>query len=115
MNYRNLNVWKKSMELLVNVYKMVRLLPAYELYALSDQIRRAAVSIPSNIAEGASRESDKDFKRFLYIARGSAAELETQCLICISIGYVKESHIEPLLEQIALLKSMLSSLIKRLK
>ena len=81
-NYQDLIVWKKSMELTEKVYKLIRFLPKEEMYALSDQMRRAVVSIPSNIAEGYERMTTAEYIRFLSIARGSKAELETQLYIC---------------------------------
>ncbi len=78
------------MDLVVETYRIVKLLPSEERYALSDQMRRAAVSIPSNIAEGNAGGSKKDYANFLSIAKGSAAELQTQCLICARLNYVKE-------------------------
>ena len=92
--YQNLIVWQKSMELTAEVYRLVKLLPKEETFSISDQMRRAAVSIPSNIAEGKNRNSSKEFKQFLSIARGSTAELETQLLICNRINYfsVKETE-----------------------
>ena len=87
-SFRELYVWQKSMELVEEVYLIVKLLPKEETYALSDQIRRAVVSIPSNIAEGHGRNSDKEFSRFLMIAQGSRAELETQLEICIRLNYL---------------------------
>lgn len=102
------------MALTFEVYRMVRKLPSHETYALSDQMRRSVVSIPSNIAEGAARESRRDFKRFLYIARGSACELETQCLICIGVGYIDREVISPILDRINEIKRMLAGLITRL-
>ncbi|MBO5720510.1 MAG: four helix bundle protein [Bacteroidales bacterium] len=83
-NYKNLLVWQKAMDLVVEIYKISKLLPKEEKYGISDQIRRSAVSVPSNIAEGQSRNSIKEFIQFLSIARGSLAELETQLLICVS-------------------------------
>ena len=114
MNYQKLEVWKKAMELTMDIYKMIHLLPKFETYALSDQMRCAVVSIPSNIAEGATRETQKEFKRFLYIAKGSACELETQCMICEGIGYIGNEIINPLLESINEIKRMLSGLIFKL-
>ena len=76
--YQDLVVWQRSMELVKEIYSLIKYLPKEELYGLSDQMRRAAVSIPSNIAEGQARYSNKDFIGFLYISRGSIAELETQ-------------------------------------
>ena len=93
-NYKDLIVWQKSMELVAEVYKLIKLLPKEELYALSSQMRRSAISIPSNIAEGKQRATSKDYSRFLSIAKGSVAELETQLLICIKLEYFTESQIE---------------------
>lgn len=92
-SFRKLVVWQKSMELVTEVYRVVRLLPKEELYALSSQMRRAAVSIPSNIAEGRARNSNKEFIQFLSIARGSFAELQTQLLICVNLQYLAEEQI----------------------
>lgn len=86
-DYRELVVWQKAMELAAETYKLVKLLPKEETYSLSDQMRRAAVSIPSNIAEGNGRVATKEYIHFLAIARGSKAELETQVLLGIQIGY----------------------------
>ena len=86
--HKELLVWQKSMLLVEEVYRLVKMLPKEETYALSDQMRRAAISIPSNIAEGNARNSPKEFQQFLYISLGSAAELETQLLICQRLGYI---------------------------
>jgi len=80
-DYKDLQVWQESMNLVEEVYKLVKLLPKEETYALSDQLRRAVVSIPSNIAEGQNRNTGKEFIQFLYISLGSASEVETQLLI----------------------------------
>lgn len=85
--YRDLIVWQKSMDLVDEIYKIVRLLPLEERFALSDQMRRSAVSIPSNIAEGYERKSKKEYTQFLSIAKSSRAELETQLYICIRQNY----------------------------
>jgi four helix bundle protein len=87
-DYKQLKVWQKAMDLTIEIYKLVKLLPREETYALSDQMRRAVVSIPSNIAEGQGRNSDKEFVNFLSIARGSLWELETQIEICERLGYI---------------------------
>ena len=92
-NYQNLIIWQKAMDLTVEIYKVVKLLPKEELFALSSQMRRSAVSVTSNIAEGAGRQSAKEFHYFLRISKGSAAELETQLLICQKIGYLTYEHI----------------------
>ncbi|MBQ6341510.1 MAG: four helix bundle protein [Anaerolineaceae bacterium] len=88
-SYKELSVWEKSMDLVVVIYKLTKSFPKEETYALCDQMRRAVVSIPSNIAEGQSRGSLNDFIRFLSIAQGSRAELETQIEICERIGYLE--------------------------
>ena len=92
-SYKDLKVWQKAMDLVVEVYRIVKLLPREETYGLSDQMRRAAVSVPSNIAEGQARNTRKDFINFLCIARGSNAELQTQCLICVRLHYIAEKEI----------------------
>ncbi|MGN0691600.1 MAG: four helix bundle protein [Oscillospiraceae bacterium] len=86
-SYHDLIVWQKSMMLVKEVYMLVKNLPREELYALSNQIRRSVVSIPSNIAEGYGRHSNKEFIRFLNFAKGSKYELETQLQICIMLDY----------------------------
>ncbi|MDO5113307.1 MAG: four helix bundle protein [Planctomycetia bacterium] len=93
-SYQELIVWQKAMDLVTEVYKLVKLLPKEELYALSDQLRRAAVSIPSNIAEGQARNSTREFVNFLSIARGSNAELHTQLMICVRLKYLTQSQIQ---------------------
>ena len=92
-DYKELQVWQKAMDLVVEIYKISKLLPKEETYGISDQIRRAAVSIPSNIAEGQSRNSAKEFIQFLSIARSSLAELETQLLICTKVNMLSEDNI----------------------
>ena len=92
-SYKELIVWQKAMDLVVEVYRLVKLLPREELYALSDQMRRSAVSIPSNIAEGHTRNSTKEYIQFLSIAKGSNAELQTQLSICSRLGYLSDEQI----------------------
>ena len=91
MDHKDLDVWKKGMELVERVYSMSRAFPDSERFGLTSQIRRAAVSIPSNIAEGAARKSDKELLQFLSIAIGSLAELETQYLIAIRLGFLEDN------------------------
>lgn len=88
-DYKQLKVWQKAMDLTMEIYRLVKFLPKEETYALSDQLRRAVVSIPSNIAEGHGRGSDKEFIKFLWIARGSLLEVETQLIICNRLGLIK--------------------------
>jgi four helix bundle protein len=111
--YENLEVWQKSIVLVTNVYQLVKSLPKEETYALSDQIRRSAVSVPSNIAEGSSRNSKKEFIQFLYISLGSLCELETQLLIAKNVGYI--SSTEKMKSEIISIKKMLNALITSIK
>ncbi len=94
LNFKDLLSWQKAMDIVANVYGLVKLFPAEERYALTDQLRRAAISIPSNIAEGQGRNSEKEFVHFLGIAIGSAAEVETQLLAAVRIGYLEECQIQ---------------------
>jgi four helix bundle protein len=89
--HRSLEVWKKSMDLVTQVYSMTASLPGAERFGLVDQMRRCAVSIPSNLAEGAARRNDKELVQFLYVAMGSASELDTQLEISRRLGYFQES------------------------
>lgn len=113
-DHKDLIVWQKSMDLLVEIYRLVKKLPKEETYALSDQMRRAAVSIPSNIAEGRGRSSEKDYLRFLFIARGSRAELETQLMACLRLNYLAEDDIEFALSLCDEVGKMLNSIIGKL-
>jgi len=92
-NYQELIVWQKAMQAAKVVYSLAKKLPKEELYSMSEQMRRAAVSIPSNIAEGQARNSTKEFLQFLAIARGSKAELETQLMLCVQIDYLADTDI----------------------
>jgi len=111
-NYKELSVWVKSVSLATDVYKSSKDFPKEELYGITSQIRRCAVSISSNIAEGAGRKSKKDFSRFLYIANGSAYELETQLIISFNLSYLNENDYENLIISITEIQKMLYSLIK---
>ena len=113
--YKELTVWQKSMDLVVCVYNLVELLPKYETYGLADQMRRAAVSIPSNIAEGQGRYSTRDYCNFLNIARGSCFELETQIQICVRLEYVKNSDVESAINLCEEVGKMLSVMIGKLR
>lgn len=91
--YKNLHIWQKSMDLVDNVYTLTKEFPKEEIYGLTNQIRRSAVSIPSNIAEGAGRNSDAQFTNFLSYSNGSTLELETQLIISNRQGYISESDL----------------------
>ena len=86
--YKDLTVWNKSIDLVKKIYKLTKIFPNEEKFGLSNQMRRASVSIPSNIAEGSSRNTNKGFKQFIYIAKGSLCELETQIIISKELNYV---------------------------
>ena len=101
------------MGLVTEVYELTHSFPGHELYGLTNQIRRSAVSIPSNIAEGAARGSKKDFLRFVFIARGSLAELETQLLISSNLNYLQDT--EPTLSHVNDIRKMLAGLAKSLE
>ena len=113
-DFRELKVWQKAMDLTVEIYSIVKLLPQEETYALSGQMRRAAVSIPSNIAEGQGRDTMKEFIRFLAVARGSLRELSTQLEIGERVGYLEQSQTLKAKELIEEIDKMLNALSKSL-
>jgi four helix bundle protein len=114
-NFRNYRVWQQAIELVVHVYDLTRQLPQTETYALSNQVQRAAVSIPSNIAEGCARTSERDFKRFVEIALGSAYEVETQLILADRLYSIGE-HAEyaPVLMQLNIVQAKLNALRNKL-
>jgi four helix bundle protein len=114
-SYRDLRVWQRAMDLVLGVYKETRCFPKDELYGLVSQMRRAAVSIPSNIAEGKGRLTDRDRAHFFCQARGSLLELETQVLIAQGLNYVYEPRAKALVELSAELGRMLNSLIHSIR
>ena len=112
-DYQKLEAWRMAMGLVEEVYKGTRSFPKEELFGLTSQIRRAAVSIPSNIAEGASRAGSKEFLQFLHIARGSASELETQLLLAEKLGCLSAS--EDQMASLTSVKRLINGLIRSLK
>lgn len=113
--YRDLVVWQKAMALVSAVYKLTAAFPSSERFGLTSQIQRAAVSIPSNIAEGQGRLATKEFRQFLGIARGSLRELETQLLISIDLAYAEAAAVNECLELADEIGRMLNALIKALE
>lgn len=110
-SFKNLIVWQKSFDLATKIYQLTNSLPKDELYGLSSQMRRCAVSIPSNVAEGNQRNNIKEYRQFIGIAKGSAAELETQLLLCQTIyGVTIEEHLSLLIE----IQKMLGALSRNL-
>ncbi len=112
-SHQDLTVYQKSMDLVVEVYKLTKNFPVEEKFGITSQIRRSAVSIPSNIAEGAARHSKKDFSRFLYISLGSLAELETQLEISVRLLFLHENS--EIKENLIYIRRMLLKLITSLK
>ena len=110
-SYKDLIEWRKAMELVTEIYRATREFPRDELYGLTNQLRRAAVSVPSNIAEGQARFSRKEFRHFLSHARGSLVEVETQLTIAQNPGYLNPQLTQPLLAQAAELGKILNGLI----
>ena len=111
----DLNVWSDSIALVKEVYKITTKFPKDEIYSLTYQIKRAVISIPSNIAEGASRQANKEFVQFLYIALGSTSEIETQLIIAKELGFTGSNELDFLLNKIEKIKKMPNGLIKYLK
>ena len=99
ITHKDLDIWKLGIELVQEVYKTTVEFPKEEIYGLTNQMRRAAVSIPSNISEGAARSSKKEFIQFLYVALGSLAELETQAIISEKLGYLRNHPLMELIEK----------------
>ena len=99
-DHRNLEAWKLSIEFVSEIYKITETFPKKEMYGLTSQIRRSAVSIPSNIAEGSGRQHRKDTLQFFYIARGSAYELETQLYLSFDLGFLNRESFDLLLKQL---------------
>jgi len=110
--YRDLLVWQKARVLAKDIYVLTRSFPREETFALVQQMRRAAVSILCNIAEGRGRRTRPDYRHFVLMARGSAFELETQIIIASDIGYVAEATAEPLAQRTAEIARMLSGLVR---
>jgi four helix bundle protein len=114
-SYRDLQVWKKSMELVTFAYQVSQKFPKEEVYGLTSQVRRSAVSIPSNIAEGKGRRTAAEFQHFLIQARGSLFELETQVEISGNLGYITAGQLEEINLKTTQLAKMLNSLIDVVK
>lgn len=113
--HKDLKVWEKSIKYVENIYKCTADFPKEEMYGLVSQIRRASVSVPSNIAEGATRQSNKEFLQFLFIALGSLSEVDTQLIIAEKLGYIDKSRFDELIEQNNEIARMIQGLIKSKK
>ena len=113
--HRDLDVWKKSVSLVTLIYDITKGFPKEEIYGLTNQIRRAAVSVPSNIAEGSARQGNKEFVQFLYISLGSLTELETQLIIAKNLHFLSEENFEFLMSKQKEIGKMLIGLIRYIK
>jgi len=114
-NYKELNVWQKSYELCLNIYRVTAKFPKEERYGLTSQIRRSFVSIPSNIAEGYGRKTTVDYIRMRYISYGSVCELETQILLAGDLGFIEKGELGTAKKDIAEIERMLKTLIKSIE
>jgi len=111
-SHKDLNVWKRAVDLSAEVYQKTEFFPKSEIYGMTSQMRRASVSIASNIAEGAARRTDKDFIHFLHMALGSASELDTQIEIVIKVGYADGFAMEDMQKKAEVVAKMLHGLIR---
>lgn len=110
-SYQDLEVWKQTKELVIHIYQVTKSFPKDEQFGLTNQLRRAAVSVPSNIAEGCGRNHFKDSIQFFFISRGGLYEMETQILIAVDLGYVNDSDKKSILEKIKSCKRLLNGFI----
>ena len=113
--HKDLDVYNLSIDLITNVYSLTNNFPKEELFGLTSQVRRSAVSIPTNIAEGSARNHSKEFKQFLYISLGSASELDTLILIAHKLGYITQEGYNNIILKLTSVSKMLQGLIKSVK
>ena len=114
-HFKELKVWQKGIEIVKDIYEITKHFPKEEMYGLTSQMRRSAISIPSNIAEGFKRYHTIEYKQFLYIALGSIAELETQIVIAKEVGLLEDLMMDAMNEKLDHTSKMLSSLISKLR
>jgi len=114
-SYKDLQIWQRSMDLVEKIYRITGKLPNSEQWGLSSQMRRAAVSVPSNIAEGYGRQATGEYRHHLSIARASLLELETQVLLCHRLGFLDESEVNSLIDEIEEISKMIASLISKIR
>ena len=112
-NFQKLEVWQVSMDLTTEIYQSTSKFPQNEVYGLTSQMRRSSISIPSNIAEGSGRRTNKEFVHFLSIANGSSYELQSQIRVSENIGYISEKTMDGLLEKLNSVQKMIYTLIKK--
>ena len=114
-SYEDLKVWQKSIDLTANIYQLVKTFPREELYGLTDQLKRSAVSVASNISEGCERNSTKEFLQFLSIAKGSLGELQTQLIIAVRVGFLSEQKFQEMKNLISEIGRMINGLQSKLR
>ena len=114
-NFKDLKIWHKGIDLVINIYKLTSKFPSEEKFGLISQIRRSVVSIPSNIAEGHSRKTSKDFKQFIAIAKGSLSELETQLIISFKLNFISKEEFAIISEKIKELEKITASFYGKLQ
>lgn len=114
-SYIELNVWKESRGLVKEIYTILQKFPREEQFGITSQLKRAAVSVPSNIAEGVGRNTTKDSLQFFYVSRGSLYELETQLYLCFDLNFISEDQLKTILNQILVVKKLLAGFINHYK
>jgi four helix bundle protein len=112
--HKKLEAWKQSMDLVVDIYEATKDFPHQEIYGITNQVRRAAVSVPSNIAEGAARQTKREFMNFLHVAQGSLSELDTQMEIATRLGFIDSKRRQSLNEKMVPIDKMITGLIRHL-
>ncbi|MDY0402786.1 four helix bundle protein [Sulfurovum sp.] len=115
VTHKDLDVWKMSMDLVKEIYTLTDTFPTYEQFGLTSQLRRASVSVPSNIAEGSARNGNKEFINFCYISLGSLSEIETQIIIAYELNFLEDTVTQSVLQKIELIRKKLLNFIKYLK
>jgi four helix bundle protein len=113
-NFKDLDVWNLSIDLVKDIYEITKSFPRDEKFGIVMQMRRSAISIPSNIAEGKTRQHVKEYMQFLYVALGSCSELETQIIICKELKFMQDSSVVKILETVDHISRMLRNLVKSL-
>jgi four helix bundle protein len=114
-DFRKLEIWKRAVEFTIVIYRVTDIFPDKEKFGLISQLRRASVSVASNIAEGASRNSETEFIRYLEISLGSAFEIETQLIVSRAVGYITEQEFDSYLESITIIQKQVNQLISRIR
>jgi four helix bundle protein len=114
-SHKDLDIWRRSVDLVTFIYNVTKSFPKEEIYGLTNQIRRAAISIPSNISEGAARNHSKEFIQFLYIALGSLSELETQLIIAVNLSFLSNEDSIKIQNELTELRKMILGLINHLE